>query len=659
MKSVTLVGVVMDALYAVSIGSRLLEGELALALKRHGVDAKLFDGRADGQLAEIARRLARMRTDTYLFIFPSTAGSLMAELATAVAKLRPMVRSIGLLTDDHYFDDPTNAFCSLAIWQGADQTAALLLDVPRLPAQSNPESCSVYLSGILPLEAVREAGLRLDQSEVVLRAEIGWVQAHADNIVEPVPLHANGLAGDELAAALDALHAEAVRFALHLPVGSMSDEVIDALERSPIQRVVLSGEGRVPERLHVSKTTIDSSAVMSVNDRSALYARNGILSFMTGIYVDGNALPAIYHLDVPITLPTDLRKETYRWSSPHMAAKSAAISEGPLALLEKELPSHRAPRREETGGWPAHVYGMGRSGDSVLLHVDGAPTATRRFDQVALHALNAYVPAADCDVIVTIRESEDVVELERRLACFHEQGVVRLSHPRRRITFENLCRYVSYGACSVGLMRRLSVREDRSIVPCLDTAPIANLDQPYDRIVVAARQHAQMEEVRRDCLSCPVREDCSRCSQLPSAWSGRYCSIRRAFPSMALFFELQGFLGRIAHALSAEANWFDVKVSAPGLPHQFYHGKAPVKGGRSRPLIISVGDEHFACRRGDRKVTRISAPLASVMEATWAGAMPEDTSSFLADRYSVSVALAEQSVFQAGAKLRQAGLVDA
>jgi hypothetical protein len=260
---------------------------------------------------------------------------------------------------------------------------------------------------------------------------------------------------------------------------------------------------------------------------------------------------------------------------------------------------------------------------------------------------------------VTMKDADDLAELERRLERFHRDGVILAAHPGRSVLFENSCRWIGHGACGLLSLRRLQVLETERVTACRDSGDIGQVGDSYDSMVTALKQRKQIEEVRRGCATCPVRDQCSQCVHLPQTWGGRYCEIRKAYPQCALYFAMTPFPSLITQHLKLKSGCIEVRTSYTGLPAQHYKG--PVRETRpgQRPVIATAQGQHLAWWPGTRRLVRLSAPLAMMAEAWWSDALETDVTRALRESFNVEESTAISSLAEGSLKLKSEGIIHA
>jgi hypothetical protein len=367
--------------------------------------------------------------------------------------------------------------------------------------------------------------------------------------------------------------------------------------------------------------------------------------------------PAIYHLDVPLDLPEETRRSVYAWAGDDMAAKSAALLCGDVEALAPQLDRCSPETFTETGGWPKHVYSIGKGAPGTAW-LDGEREANFPIRLTPFRELADRGVDPGAVNIVTISEPADVDALEARLATFHSTGEMEVGRSDAQLYFENSCRWLTYGACKLSVMRRIQVDRELGVSSCRDAGPLGRVGDSIEKMIITSRQSQQMEDVRRDCARCPVRDSCSRCASLPATWNGRYCEIRKSHAATPLYFELWLFLRILKQFVPVAIETTRLAVSAAGLPPRHYRGARGLTDESNRRAIVTVAGTHFVWTRGTTKVVKISDPLAVMLEGAFFGASADDISAELGVRFGVDAASAAAAVEAGMAKLKQGGLLD-
>jgi hypothetical protein len=662
--NIGLASILLDGRHVSMLSYSLAEARLAAALAERGLAPRLYDGRPEGSVAEISRQLARMRSDLFLFSVDAATASLGRELAMGLARLRPQARCLFWIREPLH--PQMEAGLSLVgqkidaagVADAADLICALAGCAPAAPAAPP----SPYLKATVPPEDVYRLGFSLAQLPEALDEELQWLESLPADL-RPVSLEGGEIGEAQTIAMLERLrlHPER-RFLLHSRSEILTPQVVLALAGTPLTGVVLA-DGPAPDGLDIGYLDIPVSgagtADAAARERSSLYARNGVAVALTGLYHDANLSPAIYHLEMPLAIPIEQRRQGYAWAAPNLALKSAALTTGASQLVDMQLTQFSpVGGSSETGGWPRHVYALGDNPAGLSrLHVDGDPAVARAIRFVPLSRFDEGAAEPDILTTLTVREPEDADALETRLRLFHNEGRARFAHPRFGVAFENSCRWLGYSACRLSVLRRLQVQDDLQVTACRDSPPIGRVGDPYERLLVATRHQQQMEEVNRGCATCAVRDQCSRCSQLPESWGGRYCGIRRSYPATTLYFELRSLLQLLGPGVSGEGTAVEITVSASGLPMQGYGGRSSILRSGERPVIVGVGGQNYSWIRGTRKVTKLSNPLVAMVEGWWMGATEEELVQDLSASFAVDSATAASSLATGMAKLRQVELV--
>jgi hypothetical protein len=515
--------VTLDGHHVAGFRYELDDARLAAALLGCGVGAKLYSGKAEARISDLARQLARMRTDAYLFfVTPDTLGA-VAQLASGLQLIRPHVRLLFWGAAAGTSTSLSERISALGEWIASDHPLAVLRHITD--ANAGGALPSPYLSGLLTATEVTRLGLAANQGAAQLADELRWLNANASAVLSAVPLAAQQLDNAGLRELVLVLaHAVSpLQFTLHVDASACTAEVLAMLPAEKLARLCI--RGGVSD---LSATTARLSALIVPADqeaqrvaRAAVYGRNGGVALHTGFYFDAKQSPGIYHLEVPLALDRAQRASVYAWAGSSMDIRSAAILKGTAAQVDDRLDDFIAPLSRETGGWPKHAYALGADGThGADLTFDGVTSSRQALRYVALSELDMVVDDSDAVTFVTMHTARDADALEQRLAKFHRQGEITIPIMKNGVHLENSCRWMSYGACRLPLLRRIQVHPSMGLSSCRDAGEVGTMGDNYDDIVTRVRQRQQMDEVRRGCASCRVRDQCSHCSQLPDAWGG-------------------------------------------------------------------------------------------------------------------------------------------
>jgi len=657
MKSVTVTRMLMDSRHIVGLGYERPDGELCWSLAQAGLETKLFVGKSEASLNDLARQLARTRSDHYVFAVNMHSAPAARALGLALQQVRPTVvlafwMELSALPADLV---PLAEIGTpiLAVEPGA--AAAALTGTSEAPP---PRTASLYRAGIFSEADLARIGLHAASNSI--EDDLAWLAEAApagEILVDGV-----GAGTGEVVHLVERLEAIGLadRLTLRTDANGLSQASPGAVSRASFQRVMLE-DGFKPAlqagSIDALRQMFASRTPPNALGRASMFVKNGLVAHYTGAYADGNVSPAVYHLELPLELNADDRRLTYQWAGSHMSAKSAAILLGEPQALEPELPRFTAPAHQETGGWPKHVYAVG-SGARGKAWVDGEEESEFPILRSSFRALAAGEANADAMTIVTLSEADDIDALDARLSRFHETGEMEVGNASGRFHFENSCRWLGYGNCKLAAIRRMQVAANLDVMACRDAGRLGRVGEPIDQMLLASRRHQQMEEVRRGCATCPVRDACSRCANLPDAWGGRYCAMRRQYPATPLYFELWYFVRLLAEHGRPLSGANTLRVSAEGLPPQHFSGAGAPTGAPRRLVIVSIDAQHFAWMRGTRTLCRLSAPLATILEGAWMGANQENLADELASRFGAERAVAEESVAAGLAKLSAGGLLE-
>ena len=644
MNSISISRVSLDGRHVSVLGHELEDARLASALRSLGVQAKLYSGKPEGRVVDLVRQLLRMRSDVYAFwVSPQSAGPTI-QLARGLRGLRPDLKFFFWGPE---CDPAHEAQIARLAFRGRslDAEQALAEMSPWLASPTSPVDplqFSPYLSGLASQEEVFRLGISASQPRAALDQELAWCRSVPARKGAPIRLLAERMETGSVIEACESMGDLARAHELLLRISAMqaTDALLEMARRHGI------GVERVA----------DADAEFT---RSVDICGNGLTALHAGIYFDGNSSPATYHLGMSLDLTLEERRQAYDWAAPNMSLRSAAVVSSSRQIVSRLLPSFETKGDGETLGWPKHVYSLGRDDNSATSEIsfDGRGT-TRSVAELPLSRLDELDELKADRVFITLRETADVDALERKLKRFHDEGRLRVNPATRLVMFENSCRWLGSGACGLPLLRRLHVESDQQVSACRDSGSIGKLGDSFEQLVLNVRQTQQLEDVRRGCATCPVRDQCSRCTQLPSSWGGRYCEIRQGYAQTSLFFEMMGFAHFAKSMLPGGLPDTELAVSGPGLPALHYGGPAGAPRMGKRPLLIESGDQLLAWWRGGRRLMRLSAPMAMMLEAWWLGADAEDVQSELSRVFHVDLETARTSLDQGMTRLREGGLVD-
>jgi hypothetical protein len=662
-KSIGLARIVLDGRHVAGLRYKLDDARVAAVLASRGIAAKLYSGKSEGRVLDLARQLARMRTEACLFHVCADTLAATCELARELRAITPGCRIL-FWGSTHGAHPALLASLPDIDYPDADGVAELLALPCFTTGERGDASSSPYLTGLLGHADALRLGFAPDGDLSRFVQELAWLAGTECGADSVVPLHCEGAGEDRLIDIAGIIGAAAVpcRFVLHADAAACGAALFDALPAARIAQLHVAGDAAaLPAAADAFKSVIVLDTPQLRAARAALYGQNGNVVLHTGSYFDAKQAPGIYHLEVPLALAPEQRAEVYTWAAAAMDIRSAAVLTGADAAVDARLPDFEAPSSRETRGWPKHTYALatesGSNGASMTF--DGLTASRQPMRYVPLSELDTADLSGSAVTFITMKTERDAAELERRLERFHQRGELFERLPRHARFYENSCRWMSFGSCRLPLLRRIQVDPSMAISSCRDAGRLGKVGDTYDQIVVHVKKHQQIEEIRRECATCAVRDKCSHCTQLPNEWGGRYCEIRKNYEHTPLYFEMCALLPTVAPLAGESCDTeVAVTVSYSGLPNQYYRGTVGTARSGSRPVILAVAGRHVAWLRGTRKNLRLSAPLALMAEAWWSGAQDEDIVDALSSTFGVDAVTARASLATGLAKLRSEGLAN-
>lgn len=658
MKQMTVVRVFTDARHPIGLGYSAFEAELADRLIAAGVGVKLYSGKPNGSIQELSRQLARTRSDFIVFKIDPFSAPIVAQLSRAIRGLRAatLFGFISELPSEAYKHFGLLDHGAVIFGQTADEVLAHpFWDIAEIPSASSE---SLYRKGILNAADLDRVGFRV--ASATIEDDLIWLSEQR-GVGRTVRLDVGGVSSERAQSIIARVgeklgHSSVV---VQIPADELDLTHVSGWPSAIISSVVATTrDGASYEATNVetaAKWAQDGQLVGGV-ERGAMFARNGTISDYTGIYPEAGLAAALVHLDLSVEMPAESREQVYEWAGQSMALKSALVMRGDVDVLEPMLDRLTQDRLVETGGWPSHVYAIADHASGAVWF-DGEPTSRFPLEKIGYADFLQRRNNPEAVTIVQITSSNDVAVLRENLALLHTEGHVEIPAIGNGFYFENVCRWLIYGGCRLSSMSRIQIDAAGQATACRDAGHLGDLTKSYDRMVVEARQAQQIEQSKRNCSTCPVRDACSRCAYLPDEWGGSYCEIRQANPATALFFELHLVADRLSRMLGIPGAILTLKVSAQGLPRRHISAFDEMQD-RVRPVIITVGDQHIAWQRGTARFLKLSAPLATILEGYGAGAADEQLTKELSTRYGVEPEVAAQAVHEGRGKLAAAGIVN-
>ncbi|HEY1743447.1 MAG TPA: hypothetical protein VGG18_09800 [Granulicella sp.] len=658
MQSFTLTGIAVDGRHSSGLCFSLEEARLAAALNAAGVTAKLYVGKPEGRLIDLVRQLLRARSDIYLFSITDETASTIAALAALLQANRPDAVFVFWARDAEHapWNVDTLERLGLVVGQktvegalGALGYAGLLTNTDTLPEIG--ASASPYLQGLLRREQAGQLGMTASQPWHVLQSELSWAKQGALAMTEVIPVLAEDLTENELIQLAHSLGQEQAASTVEVQVSStaITPDVMRALSEAGISKIRLWDDGEAlvvtPADYGIEITRRGRSAQETLVRRLE-YGRNGMVAMHTGLYDNSNPNAGIQHLEVSAQESRAVRKAAYEWAGTQLLLRNAVVYRGPLGLVVEEMERFISPQTTEAGGWPKHSYLVGDEGrdGQCKVYFDGDSGTEQSVQYVPLRVLAKATSEPGRMTFVSMTEKDDLDEFERQLSQFHQHGTIAVIEARQHFLYENICRWLSNGACNLPQLRRIQVTADERVLACRDSGEIGSLTDSYEAMLTLVKQRKQLESGRRGCEICPVRDECSQCVHLPQSWGGRYCEIRTTYPQTALFVRFSQFTQRLRQMAEPSGDGSVVAFAYTGLPPLNYHGAAGAQRSGERPVLTSFKDSHYCWWPKSSRIVRLSGPLACIAEAWWVGASERDIVASLSQQFAVTDEVAAENL---------------
>lgn len=661
-KSVGLARMVLDGRHVQNFSYSLDDATIVAKLSTAGISAKLYGGKREGRVLDLARQLVRMRTDAYLFwVSAETIGPIYV-VAKELKRLRP--DAIILFWGNIIGSNPSILYNINNVGEVLPCICINTIVSFFMDSVSCEDNVfSPYSIGLLAHSEMPRLGLDGTQPLAGFLADLTILNGANFNSETIIPVHAAASSSMQLIELAEVIQKSETlaKFELHINSVALSEEFLQAVPSNKFTRIVVNGSHDDMELfMSRSDVSIIPYGDYQKDQRAAIYGANGSVALHAGFYFDAKQSAGIYHLEIPISMPPEDRANVYEWAATSMDIRSAAVLTGSLEELTEHAERFAAPLSLETGGWPKHTYTLERSVTGKgSITFDSNSNTIQKINYVAFENLHLPMsPSADSITYVSIKTSRDADELERRLQRFHSSGDIVINHPHTPQLIENSCRWMEYGACRLPLVRRLAVDTSMRLSSCRDTGDVGKVGDDFDQIVIRVKQQAQLEEIRRECSTCEIRDKCSHCSMLPNEWGGRYCSLRRSYQHTSLYLEMHKFVQAfLKTGPQVEMDMIALSVSYTGLPPKYYKGKAGIARDGQRPIIIRILDQDIVFWRGTQKIRRLSAPLVTMAEAWWMGAEQVDIIEALMHDFSVKREMAISSLELGMKKLKDEGII--
>ncbi|MCP4985623.1 MAG: hypothetical protein GY928_05990 [Colwellia sp.] len=675
-KSIGLCRLTLNGHHVEGLNYSLDEARLATAFRQSGLIAKLYAGRPEGSIKDIARQIARMRTEAVIFSVSTESLSTTLQLCKTLKKLKPALNiywwGYKLNTDLIKAIDSKEIKVIIETSPEKFLTQLIELKVIELaPFKSMIHNKvitlpSPYTSELLSQQDANRLGLTLSQPFDILKNEIKWLNQQHININEPICIDARDLTKNQLENFISVYTDFVIQFPFKLKLScDVSNESIHTLlTQQKLTEIQWYGlQTYLPNALKKDSTTNKIKVslfdpYLTVEEITQQYGKNGFHALHSGHYPINSQMASIYHIEVSSEMTEAQKNAAYDWAAPNMALRSAAVVNSVGELSIERVKALQLPLNKETNGWPNHTYTISlddaNKGDITF---DGNQSVSSSIQYQPFSSQSEAKIAPNSISISTVENKVDIEALEQRLEKLHTKGEITIPPLSSRGLLENSCRWGRFGNCKVTLLPRLSVDKNENVSACRSSNSIGVVGDSYEDLQSRVKQQQQLKSIERGCINCPVVDDCSQCSNLPEQWEGRYCEIRQKYPKTPLMLEMKIFPYFISHFIKNENEPIELKVSEEGLPAQFYHGDYKESRTGNRPILISACEQHFAWWRGTKNIMRLSAPLILMAEAWWKGAENESIESFLCKAFSVDIGTAKSSLKEGLLKLQEQGVI--
>jgi len=655
-KRVCVARVTRDRAVVTGVGVELEELRLAAFLTAAGLKVVPYRGKAFGRVDDIARQLARQASDTYVFTVERDTLSTTRRLIQHLRQLRP--NTVCLLWGEAVVDGSLTAReeggAVVLPYATSEDVARALVRSAKLHAPDADEKAdrafSPYLSGLAQSADLLRFGVTLDQSAETLEAELQWIASAHGAQADVVLLRTRACDPERLRQACEVVraHRPGVRFRLCAPASALHTALEPLLAEAGIGAIEAHGQLASEGWSLPIEVVADDAAARA--QQAARLGINGVFALSSGLYADRAAGPGILHLEVSPEVSSEVRAHTFDKLRDSMLLRSAAVLTGDTTGVKELAASFRTE-------WPRHLYTIRRDADTGRATAAfGTAGVQRELHYVPYSKLRSQPVRPDTTYIATVREQADADALERQLRRLHESGVIEVPPVTMPIMHENTCRWLGAGACSLNLLRRLTIQQDGTLLSCRDAGSVGKSGETFEELAQRVKREQQLEEGRRACFSCEVRDECSKCSSLPAAWAGRYCDVRKHNPQTRLFFELIE-ISSMAHRYLPMRDWLELGVSFTNLPARFYRGPKGRPRTDRRTVLIDAADQVLVWNRGEHGLKRISRPLALMAEGFWLGADKQDIVQALVSTFSVEPTAAAEGLDSGLDKLRSAGVI--
>lgn len=625
MKSICVSRILQNDRHAISLTYSFDDAQLAATIANYGILPKLYSGKSVGSINDLSKQLLRMRTDAFLFFLSEESIAIIREICLELRAIRPHVIFFFWVSGN---DLAKELLCEISEFGEILPHSNIELTSYKLALGVNGDTVvnseivslkSPYVSKLLSISDLFRFGIKISKKSRLFEEELKWITEQYFDKTQCLAFFTGDADESQILQLINLLKINIILnpIELHINADKCTEKLGKILQDVYIVNLIIAGHKR---ELHESfsatgrKISFLDDLSTTKNNRKT-YGKNGIIALYSGGYFDDNKIASIKHLEIPFSLKDSLKSNAYKWASSNMDLLSAAVIRGTPAQINLSV-NHFSDRK--SADWPIHTYEISeeKEKNQQVVYFDGNINSSERIRRFSFSRIFDKQEISDDTNFISIKEADDLIELEKRLNIFHSKGEL---YAFAHMTYlENACRWGRLGSCKLPLLRRVEILENGQLRSCRDAGVIGTIGDKFEDIQININHKQQLESVRRGCAVCPVQSECSQCIELPALFEGKYCEIRKKYPHTTLYFELIYAINTFVSLLKLSKEKFRlIKVSYHGLPafekFKLSSSQEPLK----RPILLNIDGHFLVWWRGTTKPIRISAPLALIAEGKW------------------------------------------
>ncbi|NGP58294.1 hypothetical protein FLT15_07795 [Paenibacillus thiaminolyticus] len=264
-----------------------------------------------------------------------------------------------------------------------------------------------------------------------------------------------------------------------------------------------------------------------------------------------------------------------------------------------------------------------------------------------------------------IESAEDLESLLDDVGSFQQTGKIRKGYVVKSQVLDS-CRWLGSGACNLAYLPRISIKQGE-VYPCGDHTKlsIGEIQDGYWKLRENAQVHQESELLKRGCRTCPVQDECSKCTVLPPYMtSEQYCEIRRKRAVIHHYFTVlhvlrdltlrtSVFTGISMNQLVNSSRWHAYYYTYPHVNH------TPNKSLYDNLMLFTHPEAKAAYlyHQANGRVAKIKPVVAMIVEARMQRASSQDIVDIIVQKYRVPADNAHDVYMNAIKMLADAGFV--